>query len=49
MKLADGTLDPRKNDLKSLLKQYTIREVALVSSFSFLPRPILLYMMFSMD
>ncbi|XAO23492.1 hypothetical protein I312_102270 [Cryptococcus bacillisporus CA1280] len=29
MKLADGTLDPRKNGLKSLLRQYTIREVAL--------------------
>ncbi|KIR30541.1 tRNA-splicing endonuclease subunit Sen2 [Cryptococcus deuterogattii LA55] len=29
MKLADGTLDPKKNGLKSLLKQYTIREVAL--------------------
>lgn len=49
MKLADGTLDPRKNGLKSLLRQYTIREVALVRSFSFLPRPILLCMMFPMD
>lgn len=29
LKLADGTLDPKKNDLKSLLKSYTIREVAL--------------------
>ncbi|OXG86904.1 tRNA-splicing endonuclease subunit Sen2 [Cryptococcus neoformans var. grubii Br795] len=29
LKLADGTLDPRKIDLKSLLERYTIREVAL--------------------
>lgn len=49
MKLADGTLDPKKNGLKSLLKQYTIREVALVRSFPFLLRTMLLYMMFPMD
>ncbi|ODN84299.1 tRNA-intron endonuclease [Cryptococcus amylolentus CBS 6039] len=28
-KLADGTLDPKRNDLKALLQRYTVREVSL--------------------
>ena len=29
-KLADGSLDPRKNTMENLLPRYTVREVALV-------------------
>lgn len=29
-KLADGSLDPSKNDMESLLKRFTVREVSLV-------------------
>ncbi len=34
VKLTNGTLDPLKNDMRSLLERYTVREVTLVSRVS---------------